>query len=187
MIAMKKTNKGGVAFIFFILILLLPLRSAAQIKLTPEQSGDKLVADKIGRRFILNEPLKAVNGRVYDFSHIRKPAFIYIGQEYCLVCKFEFPAFLEMVKQFPDIDFIYLSADPDSVIRRKAGNATERENLYAISVETHYLWDQDIAKVYPVKYFLNKDGIVIDAATGGQMKDRESVKAAWLKIIGKLQ
>lgn len=184
---MKKTDRSKILFILFMLALLLPLRSVAQIKLTPEQARDKLIADKIGRHFMLNEPLKGVNGKGYNFSHIRRPAFIYIGEEYCLVCKFEFPVFLEMVKQFPGIDFIYLSADPDPVIRRKSENAIESVNLYAISVETNYLWDKNIARVYPVKYFLNRDGIVVDATTGGQMEDREEVKNAWLKILEKLK
>lgn len=172
---------------FLLGTLLLPWSLFAQIKLTLEQSRDKLVSNKIGRHFALNEQMKTVDGKDYDFSHIRRPAFIYIGEEYCVVCKFEFPTFIEMSKQFPEIDFIYLSADADSIIRKKLGNAVILRNLYAIRVENNFLWDKDIAKVYPVKYFLNSKGIVEDAATGGRMKDRQLVREGWRPILEKLK
>jgi len=160
--------------------------SAQTVTLTPEQARDKLVAGKIGKAFPLRDMLAGINGRNFDFSHIRRPVFVYIGEQYCIICSFEFPVFLEMCKRFPKIAFVYLTSDDAAVIRRKFGAALALKNLYACSVESHYLWDRDIAKVYPVKYFINAAGIVQDASTGGELKDKDKVRNAWLPVLESL-
>jgi thiol-disulfide isomerase/thioredoxin len=186
MLIMKTGNTARLLQFIFIAILV-PLNSGAQSGLTAEQSRDKLVAGKIGKPFALHESMNTIDGKRYAFLNTERPAFVYIGEEYCIVCKFEFPVFLEMVQQFPGIDFIYLSTDGDSVLKRKIGKEIILPNLYAIRVANNFLWDRDVAKVYPVKYFLNSKGIVMDAATGGQTKDRGLVREIWQPVLEALK
>jgi len=177
--------------IFYLLLcsvaILWPQDSSAQQQLTPEQARDKMVAGRIYKPFPLTKSYHAVNGKAFDFSAHQKPVFLYVGEASCIICSFELPVYLDLCRHFPDIDFVYLSPDDTAAILKKFGKTLQLKNLVVLPIPGQLLWDKDVARVYPVKYFIRKNGIVQDAATGGALKDREKVRGQWLVRLEALQ
>jgi hypothetical protein len=174
--------------LLFSAVLMLSQGSFAQKRLTPEQATDKMVAGRIYKPFPLTKRYHAINnGRTFDFSAHQKPVFLYVGEASCIICSFELPAYLDLCRQFPGIDFVYLSPDDTAAILKKFGKELQLKNLIVLPIPGYVLWDKDVARVYPVKYFIQKDGIVKDASTGGSLKDREKVREKWLAKLKALQ
>lgn len=165
--------------IFLLFLLLLPSFSFAQHQLSKEQQEDKLVANKIWKPFALTKAYSVFQKDSFDFSQHQKPVFLYIGQRSCTICSYEFPTYAGLAKRFPQIDFVYLTPDDSINIVKKFGTNLKTSNLFVIPVSMTLLWDKDIAKVFPVKYFISQSGIVVDAATGGTLSNRPALEKKW--------
>lgn len=165
--------------ICIIATLLLPNTLLAQLQLTKEQQEDKMVASKIWKPFTLTQSYSVFQKGHFSFSKHQKPIFLYIGQRTCIVCSYEFPTYVALATKFPNIDFVYLTPDDTADIVKKFGRNLKIKNLFVIPISMNLLWDKDVAKVFPVKYFINRSGIVVDATTGGTLKDRPALKQKW--------
>lgn len=174
--------------LFFLLLLLLPsFASRAQHTLTKEQTEDKMVASKIWKPFTLTKSYPVFNHATFNFSDHHAPVFLYVGQKSCVICSYEFPTYAQVAKEFPEINFVYLTPDDSSDIVRKFGKSLQLPNLYVIQFPIDQLWNKDIAKVFPVKYFISRSGVVVDASTGGTMKDRPALKKKWIQKLNNLR
>lgn len=157
-----------------------------QHQLTAEQKADKMVAGRIWQPFPLNTAYRVFGKSQYNFSQHKHPIFLYVGQKSCIVCSYEFPTYAALAKAFPEIDFVYLTPDDATDINMKFGHHLQLQNLFVIQISMDELWEKNIAKVFPVKYFINSHNIVVDAATGGTTKDRMALKAKWTTKLNDL-
>ena len=178
------TNKF--ILIFALILGYAPLTFGQQHQLSAEQKADKMVASRIWQPFPLNTVYPVVGKDNYDFSKHQKPIFLYVGQKSCIICSYEFPTYAALAKSFPEIDFVYLTPDDMADINKKFGPNIKTPNLFVIQISMNELWQKDIAKVFPVKYFIDPNNMVVDAATGGTLKDRPALKARWTKKLNEL-
>lgn len=166
-------------WILSLLLFSLPSIVWAQHSLTKEQQEDKMVASKIWKPFTLTTTYPTFQKDSFHFSQHDKPIFLYVGQRACTVCSYEFPTYIQLSKLFPKINFVYLTPDDSENIVKKFGISLKIPNLFVIQMPMNMLWDQDIARVFPVKYFVSKSGIVTDASTGGTLHNRPELKKKW--------
>ncbi|HET8574466.1 MAG TPA: hypothetical protein VFL76_11435 [Edaphocola sp.] len=159
------------------------LASGQKQRLTAEQKADKMVAGSIWQPFPLNSVYPVFDKGIYDFSKHQKPIFLYVGQKSCIICSYEFPTYAALAKSFPEIDFVYLTPDDTTDINKKFGKNLKTPNLFVIQITIDELWNKNIARVFPVKYFIDKNNIVVDAATGGTLKDRPALKDKWARKL----
>lgn len=162
------------------------LASGQKHELTAEQKADKMVAARIWQPFPLSSIYPAFGKSSYDFSKHQKPIFLYVGQKSCIICSYEFPTYAALAKSFPEIDFVYLTPDDTADISQKFGRNLKTPNLFVIQISMDELWQKDIAKVFPVKYFIGPNNIVVDASTGGTLKDRPALKTNWTAKLNEL-
>lgn len=151
----------------------------AQHILTLEQKSDKMVAAKIWKPFVLSHSYKAFGDKKYNFSKHQNPIFLYVGQRACITCSLEFPIYVRTAKAFPNVDFVYLTPDDSAVIQKKFGNSLKLSNMYVLQIPMQELWDKDIAKVFPVKYFIDQKDTVVNAVTGGFLRNQSALMAKW--------
>lgn len=172
--------KIKLTFIFAMIIGLSPIAFGQKHQLTAEQKADKIVSARIWQPFPLNSSYPVFDkGSAYDFSKHRQPVFLYVGQKSCIICSYEFPVYAALAKSFPEIDFVYLTPDDPADIRKKFGENLKTPNLFVIQITIDELWNKDIARVFPVKYFIDSNNTVVDAATGGTLKDRPALRDKW--------
>lgn len=170
-----------------ITVLLLPQFLFAQHQLTQAQKEDKLVAGKIWQPFALTNAYPAFQKETFNFSSHQKPIFLYVGQRSCIICSYEFLTYAKMAKEFQNINFVYLTPDDSLNIVKKFGANLKIPNLFVIPVPIDTLWNKGVAKVFPVKYFISRSGIVVDASTGGTLKDRPALEKRWEIKLNRLE
>lgn len=149
--------------------------------------NDQFILDKCGKPFPIQDSFITLNKKVYDFRVNLHPSFVYISSESCIPCKFELPLYLEACKQYPDLDFVYFTTDPDTVsIKNKLGEAFNIPNLYIVMKPYNYFYENQLMLGFPTKYFINSKQKVEMVQLGGYMV-KEKVLDEWEPVLTHLQ
>jgi thiol-disulfide isomerase/thioredoxin len=152
--------------------------------------NDQFILDKSGKPYPAQDTLPTLNGKVYDFTSAKKPAFVYISSESCLPCKFELPLYIETCKQNPQIDFVYFDTDLEmvdsAVVRKKFGDDFNLPNLYVLNEPYQYFYDHQLFLGFPTKYFIGSNRIVKTVQLGGWTV-KEKVLNEWQPVLSELK
>lgn len=106
-----------------------------------------------------------IEGKTYNFMKPVANTMVYFGMYGCPPCMAELPSIVEAARKHPDMNFVYTTfnekAEIDEEFSKVLGNNYDLPpNFHRVSMTQLFIALQNLTICYPVKYFLDKKGIV---------------------------
>lgn len=156
-----------------------------------ESYRKKMLAKKLKQPFPLTENLTDIFGKEVDLTEMNKPTFVRLGYIGCHPCSFEMPAFVRLAKEYPNVNFIYITYNSKDELQEHYDYIDfELENLNFVQMTDKKMRDNKLANGYPTNWLIKKGNIVQHYSGGGRTSELElSYKKFknWVEEISELQ
>lgn len=155
---------------------------------TTPNASQKMQSDFLYR--VTSEPFPAlgtwatITGDSIDFSNIRSPTIIRFGFRYCGPCNFEMPYLITLSKQFPQLNFVYVSFDErDTIINDVKKHYEETGKMQFVHMPQQFINAKALTFRYPTTYFIAAGNQVKQVNIGGATADKGNLLARYKYMI----
>lgn len=129
------------------------------------------------------ETIHSVRMNTSSFLH-SKAVLLDFWTSYCIPCRNEFPELKELYNKYKDDGFQVISISGDTDTSAWV-NAIEKDGtgMWIHTLKNKLVFDTYLIPCYPMKYLINKEGIIVGRWRGGGPENMESLKETLAKIF----
>lgn len=108
---------------------------------------------------------RTIEGKTYNYMKPGANTMVYFGMYSCVPCMAELPSIVEAARKHPDMNFVYTTFNEEKEISEEFSkilgkNYVLPSNFHRVSMTQLFIALQNLTICYPVKYMLDKKGIV---------------------------